>query len=136
MKECTQSYGKWKKGDKFDLTEVEGCHAYCNFHYSYAGDKTVCTESCSDVYGRKSDARQCKKGCRDFPLNNEHIWSLPPMSPVYQPPPSRQVVLQNKDGSQTTGQIIHEGENGYVQIQTSEGRVEGFISGGTFRQRD
>jgi hypothetical protein len=83
MKGCILRFGNWKNGDKFDLTEVEGCHAYCDFLYSSAGDKTVCTESCVNVYGLESDARQCKTGCQDFPLNNEpYILSPPPLSPV------------------------------------------------------
>ena len=46
------------------------------------------------------------------------------------------VAIRNKDGSHTTGQIIHEGDDVCVNILTCEGqRIKGYIDGGYLDER-
>jgi hypothetical protein len=137
---CIEKYGTKQKEEQFDRPEVEGCLQYCDDHYQYAGDKTVCVDSCTQVYGLWSDSRKCKAaktGCQDFPLNNENIMAPPPMGTIYDPPSSgRSVQIRNRDGSVTNGVITYEDRYGNVKIRTPNGMMRGTLSGNTLNLRD
>jgi hypothetical protein len=136
---CIEKYGTKQKEEQFDRPEVEGCFQYCDDHYQYAGDKTVCVDSCTQVYGLKSDSRKCKvakTGCQDFPLNYENIMAPPPLGTIDNPSSGRSVQFRDRDGSITNGYITYEDPYGNVHIRTRKGMFRGTLFGNILNVRD